>query len=72
MHVAPGPSEILSAQDRSLNASAEWRRQIQVVDQQILSSLREQIEGGFDEAAYGDRMGFASLKRCALQGRLLV
>ena len=54
---------VLGVQERSLSASSEWRRQIQAVDQQILSTLREQISGGFDEAAYGDRMGFASLKR---------
>ena len=54
---------VLGVQERSLSASSEWRRQIQAVDHQILSTLREQISGGFDEAAYGDRMGFASLKR---------
>ena len=50
-------------QDRDVSSAAEWRRQIAGVDAQILAYLRKEVSGGFDEAAFGDRMGFASLKR---------
>lgn len=55
-------------QERTLSSSAEWRRQIAAVDAQILNHLRTEVAGGFDEATYGNRMGFASLKRCAAPG----
>ena len=48
-----------------LSSSGEWRRQIAAVDAQILAHLREGVAGGFDEASYGDRMGFAALQRCS-------
>ena len=46
--------------------SAQWRQGIAEVDDSILDYLRESVAGGFDEAQYGDRIGFASLKRCDL------
>jgi hypothetical protein len=52
------------SQAYKVKSNAEWRRAIQEVDQQILTVLKEEIEGGsFDERRYGQRVGFASLKR---------
>ena len=58
-------------QERSTATSAQWRQGIQEVDSNILAYLRDSVAGGFDEAQYGDRIGFASLKRCHLPSRHL-
>ena len=49
-------------QDRSLTASSEWRQAIQQVDSAVLSHLRTEVAGGFDEEQFGSRIGFANLK----------
>ncbi len=49
-------------QDRSLTASSEWRQAIQQVDSAVLSHLRTEVAGGFDEEQFGNRIGFANLK----------
>jgi len=49
-------------QDRSLTASSEWRQAIQQVDSAVLSHLRSEVAGGFDEEQFGNRIGFANLK----------
>lgn len=52
------------SQAYKVKSNVEWRQAIQEVDQQILTVLKEEIEGGnFDEHRYGQRVGFASLKR---------
>ena len=50
-------------QERSTSSSQQWRQAIQDVDEGILAYLRTNVAGGFDEAQFGDRIGFASLKR---------
>lgn len=50
-------------QDRQLQSSAEWRRQMADVDRTVFQSLRENVKGGFDEDRFGSRIGFGNLKR---------
>ena len=50
------------SQDRSLTASSEWRHAIQQVDSAVLSHLRNEVAGGFDEEQFGNRIGFSNLK----------
>ena len=50
-------------QDRQLQSSAEWRKQMAQVDRSVFSQLREGIKGGFDEDRFGSRIGFGNLKR---------
>jgi hypothetical protein len=52
-------------QDRQLQGSAEWRRQMADVDRAVFSHLRDGVKGGFDEDHFGSRIGFGNLKRCA-------
>lgn len=52
----------LSQERKVASSAAEWRAAIQKVDASVLQQLRENIEGGFDEAAFGERVGFAKLK----------
>lgn len=56
---APAP------QDRTLQSSAEWRKQMAEVDRGVFAALREGVKGGFDEDRFGARIGFGNLKRCA-------
>ena len=48
----------------SAGGTAEFRRQLGEVDAGVLAALREGVKGGFDEARFGARVGFANLKRC--------
>eukprot|EP00854_Cymbomonas_tetramitiformis_P004668 gene4668-5716_t len=48
--------------------SEEFRQQVQATDENVLSTLRENVEGGFDEAAYGDREELARRYREAAPG----
>ena len=52
-----------SVQDRNIISSKEWRQQIQDVDSEVFRTLRQGIQGGFDEEKYGDRIGFGNLKK---------
>ncbi len=51
------------SQDRSIQSSAEWRRQMGEVDAATFKHLREGIKGGFDEERFASRIGFNNLKR---------
>ena len=42
---------------------SEFRRMVEQTDNTILETLRTSIEGGFDEHTYGDRVGFATLRK---------
>ena len=53
---------VLDSQDRNLTSSKEWRSHIQQVDAAVLSHLRTEIQGGFDEEQFGSRIGFGNLK----------
>jgi hypothetical protein len=44
------------------DGAAVFRKAVAGVDHEILRQLREDVEGGFDEAAHGDRVGFTNLK----------
>lgn len=50
-------------QDRAITTSAEWRKQIQEVDQSVFTHLRQKVEGGFDEEQFSPRISFSNLKR---------
>ncbi len=52
----------LDLQDRNLTSSKEWRSHIQQVDAAVLTHLRTEIQGGFDEEQFGSRIGFGNLK----------
>lgn len=65
MHTACAP---WSPQDRQLQSSAEWRKQMAEVDRSVFTQLRENIKGGFDENQFGSRIGFGNLKRCGAAG----
>ncbi|KAF5825626.1 hypothetical protein DUNSADRAFT_8041, partial [Dunaliella salina] len=49
--------------DRSIQSSAEWRRQMSEVDASIFHHLKESVKGGYDEERFGSRIGFNNLKR---------
>ena len=49
--------------DRNICNAETWRRQINEVDATTLDYLNTQIAGGFDEAQFGTRMGFANLRK---------
>lgn len=40
----------------------EFRRQIAIVDTDILRQLRENVAGGFDEEKFGGHVGFGNLR----------
>ena len=54
------------SQDRQLQSSAEWRKQMAEVDRSVFTQLRDGIKGGFDEDRFGSRIGFGNLKRCVV------
>ena len=56
-HLFEGVSSTI--QDRNLIESSEWRRAIEAVDEAVVEHLRDV---GFDEALYGERIGFGKLK----------
>ena len=56
------PLPLLDLQDRNLTSSREWRSHIQQVDAAVLSHLRTEVQGGFDEEQFGSRIGFGNLK----------
>lgn len=41
---------------------ADFRRLVEDTDKDVLETLRTTVEGGFDEAAFGDRVGFSQLR----------
>lgn len=49
-------------QDRNVSSSGEWRQAIQTVDAAVFEHLCTAVNGGFDEAQFGSRIGFGSLK----------
>jgi len=57
------PFFVALPKDKSHTNSAEWRKAIQVVDANIKKHLRADIDGGFDEEKYAQRIGFGNLKR---------
>ncbi|GMH41703.1 hypothetical protein BSKO_09613 [Bryopsis sp. KO-2023] len=57
------PFFVALPKDRAITTSAEWRQQIQDVDESIFTFLREKVEGGFDEETYASRIGFSNHKR---------
>ncbi|KAL0037146.1 hypothetical protein WJX79_002609 [Trebouxia sp. C0005] len=62
LHPNAKPFFVALPKDRSLTASSEWRQAIQQVDSAVLSHLRTEVAGGFDEEQFGSRIGFANLK----------
>ena len=48
--------------DRATTTNEDYRRQIAVVDTDILKQLRENVAGGFDEERFGNHVGFGNLK----------
>ncbi|KAL0049185.1 hypothetical protein WJX82_008406 [Trebouxia sp. C0006] len=62
LHPNAKPFFVALPKDRSLTASSEWRQAIQQVDSAVLSHLRTEVAGGFDEEQFGNRIGFANLK----------
>lgn len=50
-------------QERNIQSSVEWRRQMGEVDAGVYKHLREGIKGGFDEERFSSRIGFNNLKR---------
>jgi hypothetical protein len=48
--------------DRATSSNEEYRRQISVVDVDILKQLRENVAGGFDEERFGSHVGFGNLR----------
>jgi Dynamin family len=49
--------------DRTICSADTWRTQINQVDTTILSYLQTEVQGGFDEATFGARIGFGNLRR---------
>lgn len=49
--------------DRTPCSAEAWRKQIHEVDAATLDHLQNKITGGFDEQAFGSRVGFANLRR---------
>ncbi len=56
------PFFVALPKDRQITGSAEWRAAIQTTDKGVIQHLQNNITGGFDEARYGDRVGFGALK----------
>lgn len=51
------------SQDRNIQSSSDWRKQMAEVDAGIFKHLREGIKGGFDEERFSSRIGFNNLKK---------
>ena len=59
---SPAPSNGSATSSCASAGAAAFRKAVADVDDEILRQLREDVEGGFDEAAHGDRVGFHRLK----------
>mmetsp|Transcript_4509 Transcript_4509/g.12314 ORF Transcript_4509/g.12314 Transcript_4509/m.12314 type:complete len:775 (-) Transcript_4509:922-3246(-) len=57
------PFFVALPKDRSIQSSAEWRRQMSEVDASIFHHLKDNVKGGYDEERFGSRIGFNNLKR---------
>lgn len=56
------PFFVALPKDRGTVTNEEFRRQISMVDMDVLRQLRDGIKGGFDEEKYGPFIGFTHLK----------
>ena len=56
------PFFVALPKDRGTITNEEFRRQISMVDKDILRQLRDNIKGGFDEEKFGAFIGFTHLK----------
>jgi len=44
------------------HTAASFREAVATTDAEVIHHLRNNVDGGFDEEAYGDRIGFANLR----------
>lgn len=56
------PFFVALPKDRATSSNEDYRRQISVVDSEVLRQLRENVAGGFDEERFGNYVGFGNLK----------
>lgn len=56
------PFFVALPKDRGTITNEDYRRQISVVDTDILKQLRENVAGGFDEERFGNHVGFGKLR----------
>jgi hypothetical protein len=56
------PFFVALPKERGELAGDAFRAAVQATDANTLATLRTAIDGGFDEPAYGDRVGFAKLR----------
>lgn len=56
------PFFVALPKDRSTVSNEEFRRQISLVDLEVLRHLRDGVKGGFDEEKFGPFVGFGRLK----------
>jgi hypothetical protein len=56
------PFFVALPKERTVCTNEDFRRQIAVVDTEILRQLREKVSGGFDEEKFGNHVGFGNLR----------
>ncbi|XP_068665602.1 dynamin-related protein 5A [Aristolochia californica] len=56
------PFFVALPKDRGMISNDEFRKQISLVDADVLRQLRENVNGGFNEEKYGFFVGFGSLR----------